>query len=36
MDKKVEKNGSSIGHYVIRLLLTALVLAVTSFLTPGF
>lgn len=36
MDKKVEENGSSIGHYVIRLLLTALVLAVTSFLTPGF
>lgn len=36
MDRGTEENRSSIGHYVIRLLLTALVLAVTSFLTPGF
>ncbi|RXM78609.1 phage holin family protein [Clostridium tetani] len=36
MDKGTEENRSSIGHYVIRLLLTALVLAATSFLTPGF
>ena len=35
MDRGTEENRSSIGHYVIRLLLTTLVLAVTSFLT-GF
>lgn len=38
MDKGTEENrtGSSIGHYIIRLVLIAIVLAVTSFLTPGF
>lgn len=37
-DKDVRREGSGGGimHYIIRLVLTAIVLAITSFFTPGF
>ncbi|WP_027625987.1 phage holin family protein [Clostridium lundense] len=35
-DKNTERERPGIMHYIIRLILTAIVLGVTSFFTPGF
>lgn len=35
-DKRIEKNRPSVLGYIFRLILVALILSLTSFLTPGF
>jgi len=35
-DNKDNRERSSVGRYIIRLIITVIILAITSFLTPGF
>ncbi|KAJ51036.1 uncharacterized membrane protein YvlD (DUF360 family) [Clostridium tetanomorphum] len=35
-NKNTERQGSNVLNYIVRLILTAIVLGITSFLTPGF
>ncbi|MFC0892378.1 MULTISPECIES: phage holin family protein [Clostridium] len=36
MKRKSEDSKSTVGSYILRFILTLIVLAITSFLTPGF
>jgi putative membrane protein len=35
-DRRNDDKGFSIGHMIVRIIVSAIVLAVTAFLTPGF